>query len=69
MEQIVEEKTSIPVGDLQAKEQAQMKTLALTLRVRLLVKTKRLAVARAIRRNRIGLNGTGRPIGSFMFVI
>ncbi len=25
-------------------------------------------VSRAIRRNRIGLNGTGRPIGSFLFV-
>lgn len=69
MEQIVEEKTSIPVGDLQAKEQAQMKTLAPDLKSTVIGQDQAVeAVARAIRRNRIGLNGTGRPIGSFMFV-
>ncbi|WP_047999330.1 ATP-dependent Clp protease ATP-binding subunit [Lactiplantibacillus herbarum] len=69
MEQIVEEKTSIPVGDLQAKEQAQMKTLATDLQSHVIGQDQAVeSVARAIRRNRIGLNGTGRPIGSFMFV-
>ncbi|CAM3250391.1 ATP-dependent Clp protease ATP-binding subunit [Lactiplantibacillus plajomi] len=69
MQQIVEEKTNIPVGDLQAKEQAQMKTLAPDLESHVIGQNQAVeAVARAIRRNRIGLNGTGRPIGSFMFV-
>ncbi|VDG17495.1 ATP-dependent Clp protease ATP-binding subunit [Lactobacillus sp.] [Lactiplantibacillus mudanjiangensis] len=69
MQQIVEEKTSIPVGELQAKEQAQMKTLASDLEGSVIGQDQAVeAVSRAIRRNRIGLNGTGRPIGSFMFV-
>ena len=69
MQQIVEEKTDIPVGELQAKEQAQMKTLASDLEGNVIGQDKAVeAVSRAIRRNRIGLNGTGRPIGSFMFV-
>jgi ATP-dependent Clp protease ATP-binding subunit ClpE len=69
MQQIVEEKTSIPVGELQAKEQAQMKTLAGDLEGKVIGQDTAVeAVSRAIRRNRIGLNGTGRPIGSFMFV-
>ncbi|BDZ30535.1 ATP-dependent Clp protease ATP-binding subunit [Lactiplantibacillus brownii] len=69
MQQIVEEKTDIPVGELQAKEQAQMKTLASDLEGHVIGQNTAVeAVSRAIRRNRIGLNGTGRPIGSFMFV-
>ncbi|AVK62766.1 ATP-dependent Clp protease ATP-binding subunit [Lactobacillus sp. CBA3606] len=69
MQQIVEEKTDIPVGELQAKEQAQMKTLAADLEANVIGQNPAVeAVSRAIRRNRIGLNGTGRPIGSFMFV-
>ncbi len=69
MQQIVEEKTDIPVGELQAKEQAQMKTLAPDLESHVIGQDQAVqAVARAIRRNRVGLNGTGRPIGSFMFV-
>ena len=69
MQQIVEEKTDIPVGELQAKEQAQMKTLASDLEGKVIGQDRAVeAVSRAIRRNRIGLNGTGRPIGSFMFV-
>ncbi|KRO22735.1 ATP-dependent Clp protease ATP-binding subunit ClpC [Lactiplantibacillus fabifermentans DSM 21115] len=69
MQQIVEEKTDIPVGELQAKEQQQMKTLAPDLEANVIGQNPAVeAVSRAIRRNRIGLNGTGRPIGSFMFV-
>ena len=69
MQQIVEEKTDIPVGELQAKEQQQMKTLAPDLEANVIGQNPAVeAVSRSIRRNRIGLNGTGRPIGSFMFV-
>ncbi|GEO75006.1 ATP-dependent Clp protease ATP-binding subunit [Levilactobacillus namurensis] len=69
MQDIVEEKTNIPVGELQAKEQHQLKSLGTDLEKHVIGQNEAVdKVARAIRRNRIGLNGTGRPIGSFLFV-
>lgn len=69
MEKIVEEKTEIPVGELQAQEQQQLKNLAANLKSNVIGQNQAVEkVARAIRRNRIGFNGTGRPIGSFLFV-
>lgn len=69
MEKIVEEKTEIPVGELQAKEQTQLKNLGPNLEKHVIGQNEAVEkVARAIRRNRVGFNGTGRPIGSFLFV-
>ncbi|WP_083195942.1 ATP-dependent Clp protease ATP-binding subunit [Pediococcus claussenii] len=69
MEQIVESKTDIPVGDLQQQEQEQLQNLAPNLKSHVIGQDEAVdKIARAIRRNRIGLNGTGRPIGSFLFV-
>lgn len=69
MEHIVEQKTNIPVGELRAKEQKQLKTLAHDLDQHVIGQTQAVdKVARAIRRNRIGFNKSGRPIGSFLFV-
>jgi len=69
MQKIVEEKTDIPVGDLQAQEQEQLKNLAPNLEKHVIGQNDAVQkVARAIRRNRVGFNGTGRPIGSFLFV-
>ncbi|MBU9789527.1 ATP-dependent Clp protease ATP-binding subunit [Lentilactobacillus sp. IMAU92037] len=69
MEKIVEEKTEIPVGELQAKEQQQLRNLAPNLEKHVVGQNEAVEkVARAIRRNRVGFNGTGRPIGSFLFV-
>ena len=69
MEQIVEEKTNIPVGELKAQEQAQLKNLAGDLEKHVSGQNEAVdKVARAIRRNRIGFNKSGRPIGSFLFV-
>ncbi|GHP12579.1 ATP-dependent Clp protease ATP-binding subunit [Lentilactobacillus fungorum] len=69
MEKIVEEKTEIPVGELQAKEQQQLRNLAPNLEQHVIGQNEAVEkVARAIRRNRVGFNGTGRPIGSFLFV-
>ncbi|KRK34363.1 ATP-dependent Clp protease ATP-binding subunit [Loigolactobacillus bifermentans] len=69
LEKIVEEKTNIPVGDLRSKEQQQLKTLATDLDSQVIGQTQAVdKVARAIRRNRIGFNKSGRPIGSFLFV-
>ncbi|GAX02165.1 ATP-dependent Clp protease ATP-binding subunit [Secundilactobacillus silagei] len=69
MQKIVEEKTGIPVGELQNKEQQQLRDLSDSLKTHVIGQDNAVdKVARAIRRNRIGLNGTGRPIGSFLFV-
>ncbi|AQW21685.1 ATP-dependent Clp protease ATP-binding subunit [Lentilactobacillus curieae] len=69
MQKIVEEKTEIPVGELQAQEQQQLKNLGPNLEEHVIGQNDAVEkVARAIRRNRVGFNGTGRPIGSFLFV-
>ncbi|CAM2877371.1 ATP-dependent Clp protease ATP-binding subunit [Fructilactobacillus fructivorans] len=69
MQQVVEEMTNIPVGELQAKEQQQLKDLAPNLKQHVIGQDKAVdSVAKAIKRNRIGFNGSGRPIGSFLFV-
>ncbi len=69
MEQIVEEKTHIPVGELKQQEQQQLQNLAPDLEAHVIGQNEAVdKVARAIRRNRIGFNKTGRPIGSFLFV-
>ena len=69
MQSIVEEKTNIPVGDLQKQEENQLKDLDKNLDEHVIGQTEAVdKIARAIRRNRIGLNKSGRPIGSFLFV-
>lgn len=69
MQKIVEEKTNIPVGDLQKQEENQLRDLDKKLDAHVIGQKEAVdKVARAIRRNRIGLNKSGRPIGSFLFV-
>ena len=69
MDKIVEEKTNIPVGDIQAQEEKQLANLASDLKAKVIGQDEAVdKVARAIRRNRIGFNKSGRPIGSFLFV-
>lgn len=69
MERIVEEKTGIPVGELKEKEQTQLINLADDLRQRVIGQDEAIdKVAKAIRRNRVGLGKKNRPIGSFLFV-
>ena len=69
MQRIVEERTNIPVGDLQKQEENQLRDLDKKLDEHVIGQTQAVdKVARAIRRNRIGLNKSGRPIGSFLFV-
>lgn len=69
MEKIVEEMTKIPVGDLKQKDQENLRNLASSLKAHVIGQDKAVtAVTRAIQRNRIGFNKTGRPIGSFLFV-
>ncbi|VYU33641.1 ATP-dependent Clp protease ATP-binding subunit ClpE [Enterococcus casseliflavus] len=69
MEQIVEERTNIPVGELKEKEQTQLKNLANDLKAKVIGQDEAIdKVAKAIRRNRVGLGKQNRPIGSFLFV-
>lgn len=69
MEQIVEERTGIPVGELKEKEQTQLKNLAKDLNDHVIGQKQAIdKVTKAIRRNRIGLSKQNRPIGSFLFV-
>lgn len=69
MEQIVEERTGIPVGELKEKEQTQLKNLAQDLKSHVIGQDEAIdKVTKAIRRNRVGLGKQSRPIGSFLFV-
>ncbi len=69
MEQIVEARTGIPVGELKEKEQTQLKNLAADLKAHVIGQDEAIdKVAKAIRRNRVGLGKQNRPIGSFLFV-
>lgn len=69
MEQIVEERTGIPVGELKEKEQTQLKNLGHDLKEHVIGQDEAIdKVAKAIRRNRVGLGKKNRPIGSFLFV-
>ncbi|KPN80793.1 Negative regulator of genetic competence ClpC/MecB [Apilactobacillus kunkeei] len=69
IEGIIESITKIPVGQLQEQEQDNLKDLDKKLAGSVIGQNQAIKkVARAIKRNRIGFNGTGRPIGSFLFV-
>ncbi|MGO2722731.1 MAG: AAA family ATPase [Lactobacillus sp.] len=69
MNKIVEEKTKIPVGEIQKHEEEQLQNLGYDLEASVIGQKQAVdKVARAIRRNRIGFNESGRPIGSFLFV-
>ncbi|HEW5365234.1 TPA: ATP-dependent Clp protease ATP-binding subunit [Streptococcus pneumoniae] len=69
IEHIIEQKTNIPVGDLKEKEQSQLIHLAEDLKSHVIGQDDAVdKIAKAIRRNRVGLGTTNRPIGSFLFV-
>lgn len=69
IEAIVEQKTNIPVGDLKEKEQSQLINLASDLKAHVIGQDQAVdKIAKAIRRNRVGLGAPNRPIGSFLFV-
>ena len=66
---IIEIKTGIPVGELKEKEQTQLRDLDKELEKVVVGQDEAIdKVTRAVRRNRIGLRKTNRPIGSFLFI-
>ncbi|KJQ74802.1 ATP dependent protease [Streptococcus mitis] len=69
IEHIIEQKTNIPVGDLKEKEQSQLIHLVEDLKSHVIGQDDAVdKIAKAIRRNRVGLDTPNRPIGSFLFV-
>src|SRR5699024_1562475 len=68
IQQIIEEKTGIPVQKMQADEQSKMRDLAEQLATQVIGQDHAVdKVAKAIRRSRAGLKVASRPIGSFLF--
>ena len=66
---IIEIRTGIPVGDLKEKEQTQLRDLDKSLAKVVVGQDEAIdKITRAVRRNRIGLRKTNRPVGSFLFV-
>ncbi|RFU60136.1 ATP-dependent Clp protease ATP-binding subunit [Bacillus sp. V59.32b] len=69
IQEIIEQKTGIPVGKLQEDEQAKMVHLQEELSKKVIGQEEAVKkVAKAIRRSRAGLKSKNRPIGSFLFV-
>ncbi|WP_409298844.1 AAA family ATPase [Peribacillus sp. SCS-26] len=69
IQQIIEQKTGIPVGKLQEDEQIRMNRLQEELSRKVIGQEEAVKkVAKAIRRSRAGLKAKTRPIGSFLFV-
>jgi len=69
IQQIIEEKTGIPVTKLQSEEQQKLKNLQANLAKKVIGQDEAVAkVAKAIRRSRAGLKAKDRPIGTFLFV-
>ncbi|HJB23527.1 MAG TPA: ATP-dependent Clp protease ATP-binding subunit [Candidatus Jeotgalibaca pullicola] len=69
IQNIIEIKTNIPVGDLLEKEQEQLRNLDKDLKAHVIGQDEAVdKVAKAIRRNRVGFARKNRPIGSFLFV-
>jgi ATP-dependent Clp protease ATP-binding subunit ClpE len=69
IQEIIEQKTGIPVGKLQNDEQQKMKHLEENINKKVIGQQEAVKkVAKAIRRSRAGLKSKYRPIGSFLFV-
>ena len=67
--QVVSRWTDIPVTGLDKDESERLKNLEAQLRRRIIGQDEAVsAVARAIRRSRVGLKDPARPVGSFLFL-
>lgn len=67
--EVVSMMSGVPARRLTENENARLKTLRSTLEARVIAQEASIAkLVRAIQRNRLGLKGHERPIGTFMFV-
>ncbi|SES25218.1 ATP-dependent Clp protease ATP-binding subunit [Salisediminibacterium halotolerans] len=68
IQQIIEQKTGIPVQKLEQAEQEKLQHLSERLSARVIGQDEAVdAVSKAVRRGRAGFRREGRPIASFMF--
>ncbi|MGG1658414.1 AAA family ATPase [Brevibacillus sp. NRS-1366] len=68
IQEMIEQKTGIPVRKLQSDEQEKMKNLTAHLEAKVIGQSEAvMQVAKAIRRSRAGLKPKNRPIASFLF--
>lgn len=66
---LIQEKTHIPLGDIDDKEREVLIHLERTLHERVIGQDKAVdSVAKALRRSRTGVRNMKRPIGSFLFL-
>lgn len=66
---VVEDKTKIPVTELNENDTQQLKNLQSNLEKNVIGQKNAVEiVSKAIRRNRVGLTKNNRPIGSFLFI-
>ncbi|MDG5473091.1 AAA family ATPase [Jeotgalibacillus sp. ET6] len=69
IQQLIEQKTGIPVGKLEEDEQEKMKRIEQSLNEKVIGQQEAVKkVAKAVRRSRAGLKSKDRPTGSFLFV-
>ncbi|NHM29582.1 ATP-dependent Clp protease ATP-binding subunit [Neobacillus terrae] len=69
IQNLIEDKTGIPVGKLQADDQVKLKNLEDKMKHKVIGQEDAVRkVAKAIKRSRAGLKPKHRPIGSFLFV-
>lgn len=69
IETIIEQKTGIPVSELQENEKNNLRDLDSALKARVIGQDEAVnVITKAIRRNRVGFRKASRPIGSFLFV-
>ncbi|HIT88848.1 MAG TPA: ATP-dependent Clp protease ATP-binding subunit [Candidatus Merdenecus merdavium] len=67
--EVVSDWTKIPVSKLEEAESARLKRLEKTLHQRVVGQNEAVsAVAKAVKRGRVGLKDPNRPIGSFLFL-
>ena len=66
---IVTDITGVPIAKLDDKETANLLTLEKQLGKKIIGQSEAIeTISKAIRRNRVGLKGNNKPIGSFMFL-
>ncbi|MBN1263765.1 MAG: ATP-dependent Clp protease ATP-binding subunit [Candidatus Pacebacteria bacterium] len=67
--QVISEKTKIPLGEIRQDEAERLNNLEKIIHQRLINQEEAVvAIARAMRRTRVGIAKTNRPIGSFLFM-
>jgi ATP-dependent Clp protease ATP-binding subunit ClpC len=66
---IVSNMTGVPISKLDTQETKNLLTLEKQLSIKVIGQDKAIStISKAIRRNRVGIKGTNRPIGSFLFL-